>query len=445
MKPGNAGGAKGADYSGSSGGQPPRWEELLSESKPYSISKKVVHEAYLKVKANKGAAGVDGESIEEFESNLRGNLYKLWNRLSSGSYLPPPVRAVEIPKPGGRGKRVLGVPTVADRVAQTVVKMYLEPQVEPLFHPDSYGYRPGRSALDAVGVCRERCWRMDWIIDLDIAKFFDTIPHSLVLRAVGRHTDLKWILLYTERWLKAPLQLEDGALQARDQGSPQGSAISPLLANLFMHYAFDMWMRREFPTVPFERYCDDAVIHCRSEKQAEYVLAAITKRLTEVGLNVNSDKTRIVYCRDGRRQGSHEHRRFNFLGYEFRARQAKQRKTGETFLSFLPAVSDEACKAMRQEIRSWRLQLRSRMTLEDLAQEVNQSVRGWLSYYGRYYPSWLQFTLRQVNEYLARWAMRKYKKLRGHPGRARRFLANVARREPHLFVHWGHGARPLAE
>jgi RNA-directed DNA polymerase len=230
----------------------------VSEPKPFGISKWVVWEAYQRVRANQGAPGVDGESIEEFERDLRGNLYKLWNRMSSGSYFPPPVRAVQIPKRAG-GVRTLGVPTVADRVAQTVVRMYLEPEVEPLFHPDSYGYRPGRSALDAVGVCRERCWRQDWVIDLDLRSFFDSIDHDLLLKAVSKHTDLRWVLLYVERWLKAPLRKEDGTLVSRDRGTPQGSAISPLLANLFLHYAFDRWMAREFPGVAFERYADDGV------------------------------------------------------------------------------------------------------------------------------------------------------------------------------------------
>ena len=218
--------------------------------------------------ANDGAAGVDGESIEEFERDLKGNLYKLWNRLSSGSYFPAPVRAVEIPKKHGQGRvRVLGVPTVADRIAQTVVRLYLEPKVEPLFHPDSYGYRPGRSALQAVGVCRERCWRRNWVIDLDIRAFFDSVPHELVLRAVRRHTDERWILLYVERWLKAPLQQEDGTLVQRDRGTPQGSSISPLLANLFLHYAFDVWMGKQFPDLQFERYCDDGVVHCKTRSK----------------------------------------------------------------------------------------------------------------------------------------------------------------------------------
>jgi len=300
-------------------------EEPVSESKPngkpFEISKRLVWEAWLKVKANKGAAGVDEESITEFERDLAGNLYKLWNRLSSGSYMPPPVRAVEIPKRSG-GSRMLGVPTVADRVAQTVVRLVLEPTVEPLFHPDSYGYRPGRSALDAVARCRERCWKSDWVIDLDLRSFFDSLDHRLVLRAVAHHTSERWILLYVQRWLKAPLQHTDGTLGARDRGSPQGSAISPLLANMFLHYALDMWLVREFLGVPFERYADDVILHCNSKPRARVVLDAIVKRLALLGLEVNPDKTRIVYCKDSNRKGSHEHERFDFLGYTFRPRSA---------------------------------------------------------------------------------------------------------------------------
>jgi RNA-directed DNA polymerase len=415
----------------------------VSESKPFEIPKGIVYKAYLKVKARKGAPGVDGESIEEFGRNLEGNLYKLWNRMSSGSYFPPPVRAVEIPKPGGRGVRVLGVPTVADRIAQTVVKLYLEPEVEPIFHADSYGYRPGRSALDAVGACRKRCWKKDWVIDLDIKAFFDTLDHGLVMKAVRHHTDLKWIHLYVERWLKAPLQRGDGTQEAREQGSPQGSAISPLLANLFMHYAFDKWMQREFPAVPFERYCDDVVVHCASEQQARYVLTAITKRLAEVKLTVHPEKTRIVYCRDSNRQGPHGDVQFDFLGYTFRPRPARNRE-GKTFLSFLPAVSDKAGKAIRQEIRSWKLQLRSGAALEDLARTVNRVARGWINYYGRYYPSRLVLVLQQINEYLVRWAQRKYKRLRHHPVRAWELLLAVVGRETRLFAHWAFGARPQA-
>jgi len=410
-------------------------------AKPFDISKWVVWEAYKKVRANQGAAGVDGESIAEFEEDLKGNLYKLWNRMSSGTYFPPPVLAVEIPRAGGTGVRVLGVPTVADRVAQTVVKLYLEPEVEPLFHPDSYGYRPGRSALDAVATCRERCWKKDWVIDLDIRAFFDSLDHELVLRAVSKHTDLAWVLLYVQRWLKAPLQREGGTLVARDRGTPQGSAISPLLANLFLHYAFDMWLMREFPSVSFERYADDAVVHCVSEAQARYVLAAIAGRMTRVGLELHPDKTCVVYCKDGRRTGSFEHERFDFLGYTFRPRLSKSRH-GEFFVNFSPAVSDDAAKAIRREIRRWRLHLWNDKSLSDLARAINPIVRGWINYYGRFYKSMLYPTLKRINEYLIRWARRKYKRLRAHDTRTRKWLYTVARREPGLFAHWQLGVLP---
>jgi RNA-directed DNA polymerase len=417
-------------------------KEPVNKPKPFVISKRVVYDAYLKVKANKGAAGVDEESIEEFEQDLKGNLYKLWNRMSSGSYFPHPVRMVEIPKDGGRGVRVLGVPTVADRVAQTVVKTYLEPKVEPIFHEDSYGYRPGRSALQAVGVCRQRCWERDWVIDLDIQKFFDNLNHELVLRAVRHHTDEKWILLYVQRWLEAPMQREDGTLVVREKGSPQGSAISPLLANLFLHYAFDAWMKREFPHIWFERYCDDLVVHCVSERQAEYILKAITERLAKCKLEVSPTKTRIGYCKDESRRGSYKNERFDFLGYTFRPRLSRSEKYDRYFVNFSPAVSDEARKEIRWEIRHWRLQLRSDKTIGDLARMFNPIVQGWINYYGRYYPSMLRLTLRPLNEYLVRWARRKYKRLRGHEARARDFVATVGRREPHLFAHWRMGVRP---
>ena len=342
--------------------------EPKQQDKPFQISKWKVWEAFERVKANKGAAGVDDQSIAEFEADRDRNLYKIWNRMSSGSYFPPPVKAVEIPKAGGKGVRVLGVPTVADRIAQTVVRLYLEPNVEPVFHPDSYGYRPRKSALDAVAACRQRCWRADWVIDMDIRAFFDTVPWDLVLKAVARHIspDQGWILLYVGRWLKAPLQQADGTLVARDRGTPQGSAISPLLANLFMHYAFDAWMAREFPGVRFERYCDDAVVHCASEQQARHVRDAIAGRLAEVGLELHPGKTRIVYCQDDDRRDDHEVTSFVFLGYEFRPRLAKN-KYGKHFVSFLPAVSKEAIKAMGAEIRSWHWAKRSDKSLGDLA------------------------------------------------------------------------------
>jgi RNA-directed DNA polymerase len=407
----------------------------VSTPKPFEISKQVVYEAYLKVKANGGAAGVDRQSMAQFEQDLKGNLYRLWNRMSSGSYFPPPVRAVEIPKKGGT--RILGVPTIADRIAQTVVAMYLEPQVEPVFHPDSYGYRPGRSALDAVSVCRQRCWRTDWVIDLDIKGFFDNLDHGLVVKAVAHHTDQRWILLYVQRWLVAPLQRQDGTLVARDRGSPQGSAISPVLANLFMHYAFDTWMARTFPTVEFERYCDDVVVHCVSERRARLVRDAIAARLEQCGgLQLHPEKTRIVYCKDVNRRGSHEYESFDFLGYEFRPRLAANRRTGQWFTNFTPAVSASARKRIGRQIRSWRLHRRSDLTLQDLAEKINNVVRGWINYYGRFRPSELRRLFERIDEYLVRWAMRKYKRLRRARSRTRQILADIATRAPRLFVHW---------
>ena len=410
-------------------------------AKPFDISKWVVWEAYRQVKANRGAAGVDEESIAEFEGDLKGNLYKLWNRMSSGTYFPPPLLAVEIPKAGGNGVRVLGVPTVSDRIAQTVVRLYLEPEVEPMFHPDSYGYRPGRSALDAVQACRRRCWNRDWVIDLDIRAFFDSLDHELILKAVAAHTRQRWILLYLRRWLTAPLQRQDGTLVQRDRGTPQGSAISPLLANLFLHYAFDSWLATQFPAVSFERYADDAVVHCVSKAQAEQVLGAIEDRMAQVGLEVHPGKTRIVYCKDDTRRGRHEHERFTFLGYTFRPRLAKS-KRGNFFVSFLPAVSDDAKKAIGKQIRRWRINLRSDKTITDFARSINPVVQGWINYYGRFYKSRLYPVLRRINAYLLRWATRKYKRLRGHLLRAVRWLQNVARREPALFAHWRLGVRP---
>ena len=421
-----------------------RVSEPKLQDKPFQISRWKVWEAYERVKANKGAAGVDEQSIEQFDADRDRNLYKIWNRMSSGSYFPPPVRAVEIPKAGGNGVRVLGVPTVADRIAQTVARLYLEPRVEPVFHADSYGYRPGRSALDAVAVCRQRCWRADWVIDMDIRAFFDTVPHDLVLRAVAHHIapDQQWIVLYVRRWLQAPLRTADGTLVARDRGTPQGSAISPLLANLFMHYAFDAWMGREFPAVWFERYCDDVVVHCASEQRARQVRDAIAARLADVGLELHPQKTRIVYCKDADRRGDHEVTSFVFLGYQFRPRLAKNRH-GKHFVSFLPAVSREAMKAMGAEIRSWHWAKRSDKSLGDLARMTNRIVQGWINYYGRFYRSRLLYFLRRLNDHLVRWACRKYEqRLRNRERRAMELLSRAARRSPWLFAHWRLGARP---
>ena len=408
--------------------------ELKSSGKPFDISKREVWEAWEKVKANKGAPGVDGCSIEEFEKDLKNGLYKIWNRMSSGSYLPPPVRAVEIPKSHGGGTRILGVPTVSDRVAQTVVARRLEMRVEAIFHSDSYGYRPGRSALDAVGVCRRRCWKTNWVIDLDIEKFFDSVPRDLVVKAVEANTDLPWVVLYVKRWLQTPVQRPDGTTLERDRGTPQGSSVSPVLANLFLHYAFDAWMAREFPGVAFERYVDDAVVHCVSESQARTVLAAIAARMEQVGLRLHPDKTRVVYCKDGKRRGSHEHTDFTFLGFTFRQRRARN-KDGKQFSSFLPAISKDALKRINAKVRSWRLHLRTGHTFTDLARLINPIVAGWMQYYGAFYRSALHLLLARINAYLVRWIRKKYKRLRAMK-KAMQCWQGATQRFPRMFAHW---------
>ena len=409
-------------------------DELKSSGKSFDISKREVWEAFQEVRKNKGAPGVDGQSIEAFEADLKNNLYKIWNRMSSGTYFPPPVRAVEIAKQHGGGTRTLGVPTVADRVAQTVVARHLGERVEPVFHDDSYGYRPRRSALQALERCRERCWRKNWVIDLDVAKFFDSVRWDLIVKAVEAHTDAPWVLLYVKRWLQAPLQLPDGTLQERVRGTPQGSAVSPVLANLFMHYAFDMWLAREFPSVEFERYADDAVVHCVSERQAHMVLAALVDRMEEVGLRLHPDKTKIVYCQDGKRRGSYEHTSFTFLGYTFRQRGARD-KSGRMFLSFSPAISKDALKKISAEVRGWRLHHRVNLTFKELAKVINPIVAGWMHYYGRFYRSMLYPLLGRINAYLVRWIRNKYKRLQGAK-KARQCWEGITLGYPRMFAHW---------
>jgi RNA-directed DNA polymerase len=405
----------------------------VAEAKPFSISKRVVWEAWLSVKANQGAAGVDEESIAKFEKRLKPNLYKIWNRMSSGTYFPAPVRMVKIPKPDGR-ERTLGIPTVGDRVAQTVLKLYLEPLVEPCFDKDSYGYRPRKSAADAIGEARRRCWRYDWVVDLDIKGFFDNIDHALMMHAVRKHTDCPRMLLYIERWLKAPAQLKDGTLVPRDKGAPQGGVASPLLANIFLHHAFDTWMTERYPSCPFERYADDVVVHCSTEAQAHFLRRKIEERLKACKLEAHPQKTQIIYCKDSNRRADYTYVRFDFLGYTFRPRPSVNRH-GEFFVSFAPAVSRKAAKAIVAEIRRWQIHRKSDKSLEDLSRMFNRVIRGWVNYYGRYYRSALARVFCCLNRRLVRWVQRKYKRYRSQR-RATRWLRAIARKQPALFAHW---------
>jgi len=407
----------------------------LSKTKPFIISKKLVVKAYKLVKANAGGAGVDRQSLAEFDLDLRNNLYRIWNRLSSGSYFPPPVKAVPIPKKQG-GTRILGVPTVSDRIAQMVIRLMFEPTVEPHFLPDSYGYRPKKSALDAVGVTRQRCWEYNWVLEYDIKGLFDNIDHELLLKAVRKHTDNKCIVLYIERWLKAPLQLTDGTLVERTRGTPQGGVISPVLSNLFLHYVFDVWMKRNHPTIPWCRYADDGLLHCRTEQEAQHLLVELKQRFEECNLEMHSTKTKIVYCKDDNRKGTYPQMEFTFLGYTFRRRQVKNATQNSMFVGFTPAVSKMAQKSMRSQTRKRGFRNRTDLSLNDIATLYNPVLRGWIEYYGRYNRSSLYPVLRHFNKTLVAWADAKYKKFRGRKTRAGIFLEKIAERQPQLFAHW---------
>lgn len=410
----------------------------MSKTKPFIIPTDLVVEAYKLVKANAGAAGVDRQSLDDFDKNLKNNLYKIWNRLSSGSYFPPPVKAVPIPKKQG-GERILGIPTVSDRIAQMVVKLLFEPTVESYFYPDSYGYRPNKSALDAVGVTRQRCWYYNWCLEFDIKGLFDNIDHELLLKAVRKHTDNKWVILYIERWLKAPLQLADGTLVERTKGTPQGGVISPVLSNLFLHYVFDAWMTKHHSKAPWCRYADDGLVHCKTELEAQQILAKLKERFESCNLELHPTKTKVVYCKDGSRQGDYPQTQFDFLGYTFRRRLVENKKRNSLFVSFTPAVSKDAQKAMRAETRRRSIRNRTELGLREIAEGYNPVLRGWMQYYGRYYPSALDSVLGHFNTTLVAWAMRKYKKLKGRKTRARHFLREIAVREPGLFPHWKKG------
>jgi RNA-directed DNA polymerase len=406
----------------------------MNEAKSFNISKELVWKAYKLVKANGGAAGVDKESLFQFEENLSSNLYKIWNRMSSGSYFPPPVMAVEIPKKSG-GIRILGVPTVSDRIAQAVVKLRLEPILEPHFHEDSYGYRPGKSAHQAIDVTRRRCWKYDWVLEFDIRGLFDNIGHELLMKAVRKHTDCKWTILYIQRWLTASMQMKNGELVKRGKGTPQGGVISPLLANLFLHYAFDRWMTNRFPNAPFCRYADDGLVHCRTLEQAELMRENIRQRFKECGLELHPEKTKIVYCKDGKRKKEYNNIQFDFLGYTFKPRRALNR-FDVLFENFSPAMSNIAIKAICQTVRGWKLQFQNNKSIEELADKFEAQIRGWINYYGKFYASKLNRIADHIDFALNKWARRKYKKLTRSISKARKWITKVAKTQPNLFPHW---------
>lgn len=408
----------------------------MKDTKSFEISKQLVWEAWKCVKSNRGSAGIDQQSIEDFETNLSKNLYKVWNRMASGSYFPPPVMGINIPKKSG-GTRTLGIPSVADRVAQTVAKFVLEPKLEKVFLEDSYGYRPKKSAHQAIAVTRQRCWQMEWVLEFDIKGLFDNIPCDLLLKALRKHTQCKWVLLYVERWLKAPLQCNDGTLIERTKGMPQGGVISPILSNLFMHYCFDLWMENHFPRFKWCRYADDGLVHCHSEAQAKVLLDKLSRRMKECGLEIHPEKTKIVYCGTKSKVNAGSAKKFTFLSYEFRRRSAKNRKTGKIFATFTPAVSPIALKAIRYEIKhKWKLQSKTHLSLQEIAAMVNPIIQGWINYYTKFNPSYFVEIAKYINERLRILVQKKFTNLRRRKPKAIQLMKRIIKENPALFAHW---------
>jgi RNA-directed DNA polymerase len=414
-------------------------QELMEKkTRPFNIPKNLFVAAYKKVKANGGVAGIDQESIADFEKDLQNNLYKLWNRMSSGSYFPPQLRAVPIRKKTG-GKRLLKIPTVGDRICQMVAKLVLEPQVEPIFLADSYGYRPNKSALEAIEETRQRCWREDWVLEFDIQGLFDNIPHDLLMKAVSKHTQEKWLILYIERWLKASSEQNNGSRGLRGKGIAQGGVISPVLSNLFLHYVFDKWMEKQHPQKRWCRYADDGLVHCRTEGEAKELQRELEEGFASCGLELHPRKTKIVYCKDGKRKKEYPNKSFEFLGYTFRARRCKNSKDNSVFGGFTPAVSEAAKKSMRMTTKKEKWPKRTELSVVEIARRSNPILRGWLNYYGKYNRSAMYPVLGHFNKTLVRWMMKKYKTLRRGKTRAVLFLEQIAEKNPNLFVHWEMG------
>ena len=407
-------------------------------SKTVPITKEMVRAAYRKVKSNNGSAGVDRESLEEFQQDLSGNLYKIWNRLASGSYHPQAVREVEIPKSNG-GKRKLGIPTVSDRIAQQVIKSYLEPRLESVFHKDSYGYRPLKGAHQAINQVRENVRTYSWVVDMDIKSFFDEVDHELLMKALDRHVAEKWVKMYIRRWLESPVQTKDGILiQKQGKGTPQGGVISPLLANLYLHYVLDRWLELHYPTVAFVRYADDIVVHCRSEAEAIKVLQGIRSRLQECHLRLNETKTKIVYCKDYRRKEKKGYgNKFDFLGFSFQPRiYRSKREKGSLFLGYGCEMSQKVITKVVDEWRQRKWHRQSDLSLQAIAIRINTQMRGLINYFGGINSIGLHKLIRQLHFRIAKWAMNKYKRFRGHYGKAYKWLKEIKTSYPNMFYHW---------
>jgi group II intron reverse transcriptase/maturase len=409
---------------------------LWDETKSVPISRQMVWEAYKKVRSNHGSAGVDQISMDEFDADRSKHLYKLWNRMASGSYFPPPVKEVEIPKKDGKIRK-LGIPTISDRVAQMVVKEYLEPRFEKIFSPHSYGYRPGKNAHQALDAVRTNCWKTDWVIDLDIKGYFDNIDHNKLMLAVKKHVDEKWCLMYIERWLQMPVQTKSGELiQKQGKGTPQGGVISPLLANLFLHYAMDKWLEQTHSTVKYVRYADDAILHCKSKQQADYVLRNLNKRMQDCGLELHPEKTKLVYCRDYRRQGDHPMVKFDFLGYSFQPRTAKSKTTGQLFLGYDCAISISSKKRIAENMKELDIVHLTHKSIVGVALFLEPYIRGWVNYYGRFRIYALNPVFQLLRRWLVMWARKRYKRYKTSIYRAYDWLKRVKEQFPGLFYHW---------
>ena len=412
---------------------------LWNETKSIPISKEQVWLAYKKVKANQGSAGVDQISMEEFDAQRSKHLYKLWNRLASGSYFPPPVKEVEIPKKDGKVRK-LGIPTIGDRVAQMVVKEYLEARFEKIFSPNSYGYRPEKSAHQALEKVRQNCRKTDWVIDLDIKGFFDNIDHERLMLAVQKHVPEKWCLLYIQRWLTMPVQTKSGELiQKQGKGTPQGGVISPLLANLFLHYAMDKWLEQNHPKVEYVRYADDAILHCRTKTEAEQTLAALDERMKACGLELHPEKTKQVYCRDYRRQDTYETVKFDFLGYSFQPRSTKSKQTGKLFLGFDCAISISSKKRIADKLEDLKIDRLNFKSIVGVALYLEPFIRGWINYYGKYRITELKPVFLLLRQRLVWWARKRYKRYKTNMVKAYRWLDRVQKQFPNLFYQWRYG------